>query len=104
MRRFIGMPGEAPSINPMWRSSYSDAAVAHWMYCDPIEGALPEEGTNEAATDTRVLELLGVEPEIGAQFTMTVPMSMDRRPPRRSRSAAGGSTTKRLWQAMCSSR
>ena len=36
-----------------------------------MEGRLPEEGTDEAATDTRVLELLGVEPEIGAKFTLT---------------------------------
>ena len=41
------------------------------MYCDPIEGSLPEEGTDQAATDTRVLELLGIEPEIGAKFTLT---------------------------------
>ena len=34
-------------------------------------GRLPEEGTNEAACDTRVLELLGVEPELGTEFTMT---------------------------------
>ena len=41
------------------------------MYCDPVEGRLPEEGTNEAATDTHVLELLGVEPEPGTEFTVT---------------------------------
>ena len=41
------------------------------MYCDPIEGRLPQEGTDEAATDTHVLELLGVEPELGAKFTVT---------------------------------
>ena len=35
------------------------------------KGRLPQEGTNEAATDTRVLELLGVEPVLGASFTMT---------------------------------
>ena len=31
------------------------------MYCDPVEGRLPQEGTDEAATDTHVLELLGVD-------------------------------------------
>ena len=41
------------------------------MYCDPVEGRLPQEGTDEAATDTHVLELLGVEPEIGARFTIS---------------------------------
>ena len=38
------------------------------MFCDPVEGRLPQEGTNEAATDTHVLELLGVEPEMGAIY------------------------------------
>ena len=41
------------------------------MYCDPVEGRLPQEGTDEAATDTHVLELLGVEPEIGARLTIS---------------------------------
>ncbi|MDD4564932.1 MAG: ABC transporter permease [Eubacteriales bacterium] len=41
------------------------------MYCDPEEGRLPAEGTGEAATDTRVLELLGVEPILGNEFTIT---------------------------------
>ena len=51
--------------------SYSDAAEAHWQYCDPVEGSLPQEGTDQAATDTHVLELLGIEPEIGAKFTIS---------------------------------
>ena len=51
--------------------SYADANDAHWMYCDPAEGPLPQEGTDQAATDTRVLELLGVTPEVGARFTLT---------------------------------
>ena len=50
---------------------YADANYAHWSFCDPVEGSLPQEGTDQAATDTRVLELLGVEPEIGAKFTLT---------------------------------
>lgn len=45
---------------------------AHWMFLDPIEGRLPQEGTNEAATDLEVLRLLGVEPKIGAEFTVSV--------------------------------
>ncbi len=50
---------------------YSDDNQARWMYCVPTQGRLPEEGTDEAATDTRVLELLGIEPELGEQFTVT---------------------------------
>ena len=71
LRRFVGMPTEAPFNKSHVEIGYSDANQAHWGYCDPVEGRLPQEGTDEAATDTHVLELLGVEPEIGAQFTVT---------------------------------
>ena len=71
LRRFVGMPTEVPFNKSHVEIGYSDANEAHWGYCDPIEGRLPQEGTNEAATDTHVLELLGVEPEIGAKFTVT---------------------------------
>ena len=71
LRRFIGAPTQAPFNKSHVEIGYSDAHQAHWTYCDPVEGRLPEEGTNEAATDTRVLALLGMEPEIGAEFTIT---------------------------------
>ena len=51
-RRFLGMPAAAPFNKSHVEVSYADANEAHWMYCDPIEGALPEEGTDQAATDT----------------------------------------------------
>ena len=71
LRRFVGMPTEVPFNKSHVEIGYSDANQAHWGYCDPIEGRLPQEGTDEAATDTHVLKLLGVEPEIGAKFTVT---------------------------------
>lgn len=71
LRRFVGMPAGAPFLKSHVEIGYSDANQAHWMYCDPVEGRLPAEGTNEAATDTRVLELLGVEPVLGNKFSMT---------------------------------
>ena len=71
LRRFLGMPADIPFNKSHVEIGYSDANQAHWMYCDPIEGHLPQEDTNEAATDLRVLELLGVEPELGNEFTMT---------------------------------
>ena len=71
LRRFVGMPTEVPFNKSHVEVGYSDANQAHWMYCDPVEGRLPQEGTNEAATDTHVLELLGVKPELGAEFTVT---------------------------------
>lgn len=71
LRRFLGGPTEAPFNKSQVEIGYSDANNAHWMYCDPVEGRLPKEGTNEAATDLHVLELLGVDPEIGREFTIT---------------------------------
>lgn len=71
VRRFLGMPTDVPFNKSHVEVSWCDANNAHWSFCDPVEGRLPEEGTDEAATDTRVLELLGVEPEIGAKFTLT---------------------------------
>ena len=65
------MPTEVPFNKSHVEVGYSDANQAHWMYCDPVEGRLPQEGTNEAATDTHVLELLGVKPELGAEFSVT---------------------------------
>ena len=71
LRRFLGMPTQEPFHKSHVEIGYSDEKEAHWMYCDPVEGRLPAEGTKEAATDTHVLELLGVEPEVGAEFTVT---------------------------------
>ena len=71
LRRFLGMPTEPPFHKAHVEVGYSDAAQAHWMFCDPVRGRLPREGTDEAATDTRVLALLGVTPELGAEFTVT---------------------------------
>ena len=71
VRRFLGMPTDVPFNKSHVEVGYADANYAHWSFCDPVEGRLPEEGTDEAATDTRVLELLGIEPELGAAFTLT---------------------------------
>ena len=70
-RRYLGMPTETPFNKSHVEISYSDTNEANWMFCDPVEGSLPQEGTDQAATDTHVLELLGIEPEIGAEFTLT---------------------------------
>lgn len=74
LRRFIGMPTGIPFNKSHVEVSYADAQYARWMFCDPIVGRLPQEGTNEAATDTKVLQLLGIEPELGAEFTVTFPV------------------------------
>lgn len=72
LRRFLGSPTEVPFNKNQVEIGYCDAQQAHWMFCDIVEGRLPEEGTNEAATDTYVLKLLGIEtPKIGEQFSVT---------------------------------
>ncbi len=70
-RLFLGMPSEPPFNKSHVEVSYLEPAAAPHYFCTPVEGALPREGTNEAAMDTHVLALLGVEPEIGAEFTLT---------------------------------
>ena len=70
-RRYLGMPTETPFNKSHVEVSFADANEAHWMFCDPVEGSLPQDGTDQAATDTHVLELLGIKPEIGAEFTLT---------------------------------
>lgn len=71
VRRVVGMPTEAPFHKNYVEIGYSDANVAHWMYCDPVEGRLPEEGTEEAAVDYKILQLLGIEPQLGTEFSVT---------------------------------
>lgn len=49
-----------------------DSNAAQWSYCQPAEGRLPVEGTDEAATDLYVLQLMDIEPRIGEEITVTV--------------------------------
>ena len=70
-RLFLGMPSEVPFNKSHVEVSYMEPAAAPHSFCEPVEGTLPREGTDEAATDTHVLALLGVEPKIGAKFTLT---------------------------------
>lgn len=75
VRRLAGFAtGDAFCKNQV-EISFSDPNCAKWMYLDPVEGRLPQEGTNEAATDLEVLKLLGVEPQLGAEFT--IPIDVD---------------------------
>lgn len=70
-RRVVGMPKKEPFYKAHVEISFCDRNTAKWMFLEPKEGRLPKEGTKEAATDLRVLSLLGVEPKIGTEFTMT---------------------------------
>lgn len=70
-KRFVGMPTKVPFNKSHVEIGYADKNEAHFMYCDPTTGRLPKEGTDEVATDTKVLKLLGVEPQIGEKLTLT---------------------------------
>ncbi len=74
-RLFVGMPHDPPFNKSHVEVSYIEPHGASHHFCTPAEGTLPQEGTDEAATDTYVLALLGVEPRVGAQFTM--PITLD---------------------------
>ena len=71
LRRVVGIPKKEPFLKNQVEISFCEANTAKWMFIEPVKGSLPREGTNEAATDTTVLALLGVEPVIGTEFTMT---------------------------------
>ena len=70
-RMMLGMPTDQPFNKAHVEVSYLEPQWASHYFCDPVEGALPEEGTDQAGTDSRVLSLLGIEPEIGARFTLS---------------------------------
>ncbi|CUX31399.1 ABC transporter permease [Clostridium sp. C105KSO13] len=70
-RLFLGMTEGEPFQKAHVEVSYIEPGEVPHYFCEPKEGKLPKEGTNQAATDTRVLELLGVKPEVGTKFTMT---------------------------------
>ncbi|MCH5249934.1 MAG: ABC transporter permease [Lachnospiraceae bacterium] len=72
VRCVIGMPEKEPFNKAHVEVSWASENDNKYMFLNPKEGRFPHEGSNEAATDTRVLSLLGVEPEIGTEFTMTI--------------------------------
>lgn len=74
-RLFVGMPHDPPFNKSHVEVSYIEPRGASHYFCTPVEGTLPREGTDEAATDTHVLALLGVEPRVGARFTL--PITLD---------------------------
>lgn len=73
-RLMLGMAQDEPFLKAHVEVSYMDAENAKSGFSMPTEGRLPTEGTNEVATDTRVLSLLGVEPKIGQ--TLTIPYTL----------------------------
>lgn len=71
LSRFLGAPSEPPFNKSITEIRSADENYAKFGFATPTTGRLPEEGTDEAAMDTSVLELLGVEPELGKKITLT---------------------------------
>ncbi len=69
-RQMLGMPQGAPFQKTHAEISCMDETCAAGYFCTPTHGALPAEGTDEIACDTRILQLLGITPEIGAKVTL----------------------------------
>jgi len=71
-RLYVGMLTEPPFNKSHVEVSYIEPDGASHFFCEPVEGRLPQEGTDEMATDTHILALLGVEPKVGTQITLPV--------------------------------
>ena len=65
LRRLAGFATDDVFRKSQVEVSYMDENYAKFTFSTPTVGDFPEEGTNQAATDLRVLSLLGVEPELG---------------------------------------
>ena len=72
LRRVAGLATDEVFNKSQVEVSYMDENYAKFGFTTPTVGHLPEEGTDQAATDLKVLSLLGVEPELGNKFTVTI--------------------------------
>lgn len=72
VRRLAGMAVGKPFNKTQVEISYCNENTAKWMYCVPKKGSYPKEGTMEAAVDSYILELLGIEPVLGTEFSVTL--------------------------------
>lgn len=50
--------------------SFMDENCTEWSFANPVTGRLPQSG-KEVTMDTSALKLLGIEPELGAEITLT---------------------------------
>ena len=69
-RTVIGICTSGAFAKDYGEVSFMDDARAMWSYTKPTVGRTPKSG-KEIAMDTGALALLGVEPELGAEVTLT---------------------------------
>ncbi len=72
LRRVAGVAAGDAFLKHIAEVSFCSDNTANWMYLQPTQGRLPRENTNELATDSKVLSLLGAKGEIGEEITLTV--------------------------------
>lgn len=69
-RTVIGICTSGAFAKDYGEVSFMDDAYARWSYAKPTAGRMPKSG-KEIAMDTKALALLGVEPELGTEVTLT---------------------------------
>ena len=72
LRRIVGIGSGQEFLKNYTEISFMDENTVKWGFTYPTTGALPKEGTNEAAADTRVLQILNIPLELGAEFSVTM--------------------------------
>lgn len=72
LRRILGIGADEVLMKKYTEISYMDKNAAEWGFVTPTSGRLPEENTNEAAADTRLLNALGVPLEAGSEFSVAI--------------------------------
>ena len=69
-RTNIGYMGTGVFAKVPAEVSFMDKNCTQWSFASPIEGHIPQSG-KEITMDTNALALLGIEPKIGAEVTLT---------------------------------
>lgn len=69
-RRVIGFIYDGVFAKLPAEVSYMDKNCTEWSYATPTEGHMPGK-ENEITMDTGSLKLLGIEPKLGAEITLT---------------------------------
>lgn len=72
LRRIVGVVSDERFNKTYTEVSYMSKNTAKWSFISMTEGTLPEENTNRVAMDTRVIETLGIEKKIGAEFSLEI--------------------------------
>lgn len=76
-RLFLGFCEELGFEKIQAEISYMDENTTKSYYSVPTTGRVPKEGSKEIAMDTKALETLKIEPELGKEITLTYSIDME---------------------------